>query len=69
MVSGGVTTDIRREDDLVDCENSRILHLVNLLIVMFVLEKICAELDCDVGDIVVFMDLQEVKKKIHENHA
>ncbi len=67
MVSGGVTTDIRREDDLVDCENSRILHLVNLLIVMFVLEKICAELDCDVGDIVDFMDLQEVKKKIHEN--
>ena len=67
MVSGGVTTDIRREDGLVDCENSRILHLVNLLIVMFVLEKICAELDCDVGDIVDFMDLQEVKKKIHEN--
>lgn len=33
---------------------------------MSVLEKICAELDCNIGDIVEFTNLDEVKKKVHE---
>ena len=33
---------------------------------MSVLEKICAELDCNIGDVVEFTNLDDVKKKIHE---
>ena len=36
------------------------------MVAMSVLEKICAELDCNIGDIVEFTKLDEVKKKIHE---
>lgn len=36
------------------------------MVAMYVLEKICAELDCNIGDIVEFTELEEVKKKIHE---
>ena len=36
------------------------------MVAMSVLEKICAELDCNIGDIVEFTGLEEVKKKIHE---
>ena len=36
------------------------------MVAMCVLEKICAELDCNIGDIVEFTGLEEVKKTIHE---
>ena len=34
------------------------------MVSMSVLEKICAELDCNIGDIVEFTRLEEVKKSI-----
>ena len=34
-----------------------------------VLEKICAELECDISDIMEFTDLAEVKKKIHNENT
>jgi DNA-binding Xre family transcriptional regulator len=37
------------------------------VVAMPVLEKICAELECNIGDIVSFTELQEVKKKLHED--
>lgn len=36
------------------------------MVALSVLEKICAELDCNIGDIVEFTELDEVKKKVHE---
>ena len=36
------------------------------MVAMSVLEKICAELECNIGDIVDFTELEDVKKKIHE---
>ena len=36
------------------------------MVAMSVLEKICAELECNFGDIVDFTELEDVKKKIHE---
>lgn len=36
------------------------------MVAMTVLEKICAELECNIGDIVEFTELESVKKKIHE---
>ena len=33
---------------------------------MPILEKICAELGCNIGDIMEFTELDEVKEKIHE---
>lgn len=33
------------------------------MVAMTVLEKICAELECDISDIMEFTDLAEVKKK------
>lgn len=36
------------------------------MVAMPVLEKICAELDCNIGDIVEFTNLDEVKRKLHE---
>lgn len=36
------------------------------MVAMFVLEKICAELNCNIGDIVEFTNLDEVRKRIHE---
>ena len=35
------------------------------MVAMTVLEKICAELECDISDI---MELAEVKKKIHNDN-
>lgn len=37
------------------------------MVAMSVLEKICAELECNIGDIVEFTNLDEVKKRIKEN--
>ena len=37
------------------------------MVAMSILEKICAELDCNIGDIVEFTKLDEVKKKTKEN--
>ena len=34
--------------------------------VMSVLEKICAELDCNIGDIVEFTELDKVKEAMQE---
>ena len=38
------------------------------MVVMTVLKKICAELECDISDIMEFTDLAEVKKKIHNDN-
>ena len=32
-----------------------------------ILEKICAELECNIGDIMEFTDLESVRKKLHED--
>lgn len=37
------------------------------MVAMPILEKICAELECNIGDIMEFTDLEDVKKKIHED--
>lgn len=37
------------------------------MVAMQVLEKICAELECNIGDIVEFKELEIVRQKIH-NH-
>lgn len=37
------------------------------MVAMPILEKICAELECNIGDIIEFTDLKEVKKKIHDD--
>lgn len=39
------------------------------MVAMTVLEKICAELECDISDIMEFTDLTEVKKKIHNDNT
>jgi len=36
------------------------------MVAMPILEKICAELECNIGDIMEFTELDVVKKKIHE---
>lgn len=36
------------------------------MVALPILEKICAELECNVGDIMEFTELEDVKKKIHE---
>lgn len=36
------------------------------MVAMPVLEKICAELECNIGDIMEFTELEKVKKKIHD---
>ena len=41
----------------------------NQQVAMSVLEKICAELDCNVEDIMEFYDLEEVKEKIRGEEA
>lgn len=35
------------------------------MVSMAVLEKICAELDCNIGDIVEFTGLEDVRKRIN----
>lgn len=35
------------------------------MVAMPILEKICVELECNIGDIVEFTELDEVKKEIH----
>ena len=48
--------------------NSTMAKMTNEeMVAMSVLEQICAELDCNIGDIVEFTKLDEVKAKIHEN--
>lgn len=41
----------------------------NQQVAMLVLEKICAELDCNIEDIMEFYDLEEVKEKIRGEEA
>ena len=36
------------------------------MVALSILEKICAELECNIGDIMEFTELDDVKKKIHE---
>ncbi len=36
------------------------------MVALPILEKICAELECNIGDIMEFTELENVKKKIHE---
>ena len=35
-------------------------------VAMSILEKICAELDCNISDVMEFTDLDEVKEKMHQ---
>ena len=37
------------------------------MVAMPILEKICAELDCNIGDIMEFTDLEAIKQKLHED--
>lgn len=37
------------------------------MVAMPVLEKICAELNCDIGDIMQFVELDEVKERMRAN--
>ena len=37
------------------------------MVAMPILEKICAEFECNIGDIMEFTELDEVKKKIHDD--
>lgn len=39
------------------------------MVALHVLEKICAELECNIGDIMEFTELEEVKKKIHQEQV
>lgn len=39
------------------------------MVAMSILEKICAELECNIGDIMEFTELEEVKRKIHDDNA
>lgn len=39
------------------------------MVAMIILEKICAELECDIFHIMEFTELDEVKKKIHNDNA
>lgn len=36
------------------------------MVALPILEKICAELECNIGDIMEFTELEDVKKKIHK---
>lgn len=37
-----------------------------VMVAMPILEKICAELECNIEDVMQFTELEEVKKKIHD---
>ena len=37
------------------------------MVAMPILEKICAELECNIGDIMEFTELESVKRKLHED--
>lgn len=39
------------------------------MVAMTILEKICAELECNISDIVEFTELEQVKKRLHEEIA
>ncbi|MEZ3435127.1 MAG: helix-turn-helix transcriptional regulator [Lachnospiraceae bacterium] len=38
------------------------------MVAISILEKICAELECNIGDIMEFTRLEEVKRKIHNDN-
>jgi putative transcriptional regulator len=51
---------------LVKISSSTMAKMTNEeMVAMPILEKICAELECNIGDIVEFTELDEIKKKIH----
>lgn len=37
------------------------------MVAMPILEKICAELECNIGDIMEFTELESVRRKLHED--
>lgn len=37
------------------------------MVAMPILEKICAELKCNIGDVMEFTELEIVRKKLHED--
>lgn len=37
------------------------------MVALQILEKICAELECNIGDIMEFTELEIVRKKLHED--
>ena len=37
------------------------------MVALQILEKICAELECNIGDVMEFTELEIVRKKLHED--
>lgn len=37
------------------------------MVALSILEKICAELECNIGDIMEFTELEIVRRKLHED--
>lgn len=37
------------------------------MVAMPILEKICAELECNIGDVIEFTELESVRRKLHED--
>lgn len=37
------------------------------MVAMPILEKICAELECNIGDVIEFTELESVRSKLHED--
>lgn len=37
------------------------------MVSLLILEKICAELECNISDVMEFTDLEVVKQKLHED--
>ena len=55
-------TELRTKTDI---SSSTMAKLTNQeMVAMPVLEKICAELDCNIGDIMQFVDLAEVRERM-----
>ena len=55
-------TELRTKTNI---SSSTMAKLTNQeMVAMSVLEKICAELDCNIGDIMQFVELAEVREKM-----
>lgn len=55
------------------CENVKISSSImakmtnKKMVAMSILEKICAELDCNIGDFMEFIDIEMIKQNLHED--
>ena len=58
-------TDLRNRTKI---SSSTMAKLTNQeMVALSVLEKICAELECNIEDVMQFVELEEVKKKMEED--